>query len=98
MVIHNREITITINSDDLLNILKTGSDLNIKYFVELIDSNYLLFDIIINELLFYGVDISNIIDEIKMGGIQLIKPNELKEFDESEYIIKKLNKNLYLCF
>ena len=95
---HNILITVEINSNDLLDILKSGSDSNIKNFVELIEESYLLFDIIINELLSYNFDITNIMDDIKIGGIQLIKPNELKEIDADAYIIREIKKDLYLCF
>ena len=95
------EIITEIHTDDLLNILKTGTDNNIKHFINQIGNNYYLFEQIIKIILLYDYEneiTKNLIENIANGFIYIIDSNQLNEIDNENILtVSKIgNENLYL--
>ena len=93
------DVICEINSTDLYNILKSGSDHNIKHFVEMSESSYKIFDDVLNILINYGCEdlIKNIIEEISIGTISIYDKDEIMKYNiKNCLIVEAIDNNKFL--
>jgi len=90
------EIITEIHTDNLLNIMKTYNG-NVKTFCDDIESNYKIFEDIINILLNYGFDLTYLLSDIHAGGILILDDSDIKELSLKDFKIFKLSNKKYLA-